>query len=334
MIGYLLRRTLHAVITIVVAVSLIFVAMRLLPGNPLLARFGQHPDAVQMAELQKEYGWDQPLPTQLVKFFWQVLTTGDLGRSIARTNVKVSDELARRIPATVELTTAALLLAIPLGVAAGCAAAVWRGRWPDRLSMAASLLGVSIPVFFLAICLREVFTFLPTSQRLPANNFEFVPLTGLYLVDTLLRGRLDWFASAVLHLALPALVLATVPMAVIARITRSSMLEVLSADFIRTARAKGAGLWRVVLRHALPGAAVPITNIAGLQVGLLLSGAVLTETVFDWPGIGQYLVAAILRDKDYIAVQAVAIVIAAMFVTLNLLLDLTYVWLDPRIRVA
>ena len=136
------------------------------------------------------------------------------------------------------------------------------------------------------------------------------------------------------HLLLPAVVLSTVPMAVIARITRSSMLEVLSADFIRTARAKGASLWRVVLRHALPGAAVPVTNIAGLQIGLLLSGAVLTETVFDWPGLGQYLADAVVRDKDYVAVQAAAIVIAAMFVSLNLILDVVYVWLDPRIRLT
>ncbi|MEX2173649.1 MAG: ABC transporter permease [Pirellulaceae bacterium] len=332
MIGYLLRRVLHALLTLVVAVALVFIAMRALPGNPLLARFGQHPDAKQMEQLKREYGWDQPVVVQLGQFFWRIVTTGDLGRSIARTNVSVTRELRQRIPATIELTGAALLLAIPLGVAAGSAAAVWRNRWPDRLAMAASLVGVSIPVFFLGIVLRSVLTGLPTSQRLPPWVLDFEPLTGLYLLDTLLRGRLDLFGLAAEHLLLPAVVLSTVPMAVIARITRSSMLEVLSADFIRTARAKGAGLWRVVLRHALPGAAVPVTNIAGLQIGLLLSGAVLTETVFDWPGLGQYLANAVVRDKDYVAVQAASIVIAAMFVSLNLVLDVVYVWLDPRIR--
>jgi peptide/nickel transport system permease protein len=332
--GYFLRRALHALATIVVAVAMIFIAMRSLPGNPLLARFGQHPDAQQIDQLRHEYGWDKPVIVQLGQFFWQVLTTGDLGRSIARSNVNVSRELASRIPATVELTAAALLLAVPLGIAAGTAAAVWRNRWPDRLCMAASLLGVSIPVFFLGICLRGLFTWLPTSQRLPPYVFDFEPLSGLFLIDTLLRGRLDLFGLALQHLLLPAIVLCTVPMAIIARITRSSMLDVLGADFIRTARAKGASLWRVVLRHALPGAAVPVTNIAGLQVGLLLSGAVLTETVFDWPGLGQYLADAVVRDKDYVAVQAAAIVIAAMFVSLNLILDLVYVWLDPRIRLT
>jgi peptide/nickel transport system permease protein len=326
---------LHAAVTLVVAVALVFIAMRSLPGNPLLTRFGQHPDAQQIEQLREEFGWNRPVLVQLGEFFWQVATTGDLGRSLARTNVSVSRELRQRIPATIELTAAALLLAVPLGIAAGIAAAVWRNRWPDRLSMAASLVGVSIPVFFLAIVLRSVLTGLPTSQRLPVLALmEFEPLTGLFVLDTLLRGRLDLFGLAIQHLLLPAVVLSTVPMAVIARITRSSMLEVLSADFIRTARAKGASLWRVVLRHALPSAAVPVTNIAGLQVGLLLSGAVLTETVFDWPGLGQYLAEAVIGNKDYVAVQAASIVIAAMFVTLNLVLDVVYVWLDPRIRLS
>jgi peptide/nickel transport system permease protein len=224
-----------------------------------------------------------------------------------------------------------LLLAVPLGIAAGVIAATWRNRWPDRLVTAGSLVGVSVPVFFLATVLREVLLFLPASGQLAAD-VDFEPLTGLMFLDTLLRGRLDLCADFLRHLVLPAVVLATVPMATIARITRSAMLETLAADFLRTARAKGASLGRAVWRHALPAAAVPVTNIAGLQVGLLLSGAVLTETVFDWPGLGRYLADAIIGDKDYVAAQAAAIVIAVMFVSLNLLLDLLYVWLDPRIR--
>jgi peptide/nickel transport system permease protein len=325
------------VATIFVAVTLVFLAIRVVPGNPLLARFGQHPDPQQIEALRREYGHDQPLVVQLGRFYWQVLTQGDLGRSIARSNASVSAELAEKIPATIELTLAAVLLAIPLGVAAGVAAAVWRNRWPDRLSMFAALAGVSVPVFFLGIVLRSLLTMLPTSQRLPLHVLgdpRFEPITGLNLVDTLLYGRLDWFGYACLHLLLPAVVLSTVPMAIIARITRSSMLEALGHDFIRTARAKGASLWRVVLRHALPSAAVPVTNIAGLQVGLLLSGAVLTETIFDWPGLGQYIADAVVRDKDYVAVQGAAIVIATLFVALNLALDIVYVWLDPRIRLA
>ncbi len=334
MIGYLARRVLHALVTLAVAVALVFIAVRMLPGNPLIARFGQHPDVAQIEQLNREFGLDRPILEQLGRFSWRLVTRGDFGTSLARPNRSISQELRECLPATIELTVAALLLAIPLGIAAGTAAAVWRNRWPDRLAMAASLIGVSIPVFFLAIVLRSVLTGLPTSQRLPPWVLDFEPLTGLYLLDTLLRGRLDLFGLAAQHLLLPAVVLSTVPMAVIARITRSSMLEVFSADFIRTARAKGASLWRVVLRHALPGAAVPVTNIAGLQVGLLLSGAVLTETVFDWPGLGQYVAGAVIADRDYVALQGAAIVIAAVFVTLNLVLDVVYVWLDPRIRLS
>ena len=332
MIGFLARRVAHALVTIVVAVALVFIAIRVIPGNPLLARFGQHPDAKRIAEMRTEFGLDQPVFVQFGRFVWRLVTTGDMGKSLARPNVSVSGELIERAPATVELTTAALVLAIPLGLAAGAAAAAFRNRWPDRLSMTLSLIGVSIPVFFLAICLREVLTFLPTSKRLP-EVIDFEPLSGLFLLDTLLRGRPDLFLIAARHLLLPAVVLSTVPMAIIARITRSSMLEMLSADFIRTARAKGASLWRVVLRHALPSAAVPVTNIAGLQIGLLLSGAVLTETVFDWPGLGSYVAMAV-GDRDYVVIQGAAMVIAAMFVTLNLMLDVVYMWLDPRIRVG
>ncbi len=335
MIGFLLRRLLQAAITIVVAVALVFIAVRAIPGSPLRARFGNHPNQAQIVALEKQYGWDRPIYVQLGDFFWQLITTGDFGNSLARTNVKVNAELRQRIPATVELTFTACLLAIPLGVAAGTISAIYRGRWADRIVSIAALLGLSIPVFFLGLVLRSVFTGLPTSQRLPpVAFFHFEPITELYLVDTLLRGRFDLFLQAIEHLLLPALVLSTIPGAIVARITRASVLETLSADYIRTAKAKGAGFLRIVLRHALPNAAVPITNIAGLQVGLLLSGAVLTETVFDWPGLGQYLADAVIRDKDYVAVQAAAIVIATLFVSINLLLDLLFVWLDPRIRLS
>lgn len=316
------------------AVALIFIAVRVLPGNPLIAKFGQHPDPAQMAKLAEEYGWNRPLYQQLADFFWQLGTTGDLGQSIARGHVSVGRELRERIPATIELTLAACCLSVPLGIFAGVIAAVNRGKFPDLVLMAGSLLGVSIPVFFLGMLLRGIFTGLPTSQRLPPQVFDFQPLTGLYLCDTLLRGRVDLWWTAGRHLLLPAVTLSSVPTAIIARLTRSSMLDVLSSDFIRTARAKGASFWRTVWRHALPNAAVPVTNIAGLQIGLLLSGAVLTETVFDWPGLGQYLASAVVRDRDYVAVQAGAVVIAAMFVGLNFVLDLIYLWLDPRLRQA
>jgi peptide/nickel transport system permease protein len=331
--AYLLRRLGHALATIFVAVTLVFLAMRALPGNPLLARFGQHPDQKQLEWLEKQYGWDRPVYEQLGMFYWRIVTAGDFGESIARPTKSVASELREKVPATIELTLAALVIAIPLGMAAGTAAAVWKNRWPDRLCTFGSLLGVSVPVFFLAIGLRALLPWFPVSGRLPSTEAAFEPLTGLYTLDSLLRGRLDLLPAVLHHLALPAAALSTIPMAIIARITRGSMLEVLSADYIRTARAKGSGLLRVVLRHALPNAAVPITNIVGLQVGLLLSGAVLTETVFDWPGLGLYVKNAVVGDTDYPAVQGAAIVIATMFVSINFLVDLLFVWLDPRIRV-
>ena len=333
MIHYLLRRLFHAIITIVVAVSLIFIAMRVLPGNPLLAKFGQHPDAEQMQRIIEQQGWNRPILVQLGSFFWQVITTGDLGDSIARSNENVSAELARRIPATIELTLMAIFIAVPVGVGAGIAAAVWRNRWPDRACMAGSMIGISVPVFFLGICLRAMFTGMPIGFRLPAFVVDFEPLTGFYLLDTLLQGRFDLFVTALQHLCLPALALSSIPTAIIARITRSSMLDVLQVDYIRTAHAKGASPIKVVLRHALPNAAAPIVNIAGFQVGLLLSGAVLTETVFDWPGMGKYIVDAV-RENDYVIVQAGALVIAGVFVAANLVVDLLYVWLDPRVRLS
>ena len=199
--------------------------------------------------------------------------------------------------------------------------------------MAGSLLGVSIPVFFLGICLRGIFTNMPIGFRLPAFVVDFESLSGFYLLDTLLQGRFNLFVTALKHLCLPALALSSIPTAIIARITRSSMLDVLGVDFIRTAHAKGASSARVVLRHALPSAAPPIVNIAGFQIGLLLSGAVLTETVFDWPGMGKYIVDAV-RENDYVIVQAGALVIAGVFVSANLVVDLLYVWLDPRVRLS
>lgn len=332
MIGYILRRLGHAAITWLVAVTLIFLAMRILPGNPLLSRFGQHPDAAQIERLRQENGWDRPLPLQLGEFFYKLFTTGDLGESIARGGTSVSQELRERVPATVELTFAALLLALPLGISAGVLAAQAQGRWPDWLFSSVALIGVSIPIFFLGMFLREVFTGLPISQRLPTTEFAFQPITGLYLIDVVLRGRLDLVGPVLAHLLLPAVTLATVPAASIAKITRGAMLDALHADYVRTAGAKGAAWWRIVWRHALPNAAVPVANISGLQIGLLLTGAVLTETVFDWPGLGKYLADAVVNDKDYAVVQAGAIVIAALFALLNLLLDLVYMWLDPRIR--
>lgn len=333
MIAFVLRRLFQSIATLLVAVSLIFIAVRMLPGNPVLSRFGQHVDPAQVERIRIEQGWDRPVLTQLVEFFRQVATTGSLGESLARNNENVGEELRHRVPATIELSLAALLLAVPIGLTAGVAAAVWRNGWVDYVCMTGSLLGVSIPVFFLGILLRAAFPGMPPGFRLPHWVLDFEPITGLYLVDTLLRGRFDLWLLSVKHICLPALALSSIPMALIARITRASMLEVLSSDYVRTARAKGASFSRQVWRHAFPNASVPIANIVGLQTGLLLSGAVLTETVFDWPGLGKYIVDALLVN-DYVVVQAGGIVVATLFVTLNFLLDILYLWLEPRLRHA
>ena len=332
MTQYLLGRLLQAAATLVVATTLVFVAVRALPNNPLLARFGQHAVPETIAAEMERHGWDLPLHHQLARFLGGLVGRGELGESFFRPGESVSDGLRQKLPATMELTLAALLIAIPAGMGAGIAAAVWHRRWPDAVCTSISLLGISVPVFFLGLCLLSIFSRMPTGLRLPAT-VDFESVSGFIVPETLLRGRFDLFLDALRHLCLPAVALSTIPMAVIARVTRSSMLEVLSADFIRTARAKGAPHHRVVLRHALPNAAVAVTNITGFQVGMLLSGAVLTETVFSWPGLGRYLVEGV-HNNDYAVIQGGALVVAAIFVAMNLVLDFVYAWLDPRIRLT
>ena len=285
------------------------------------------PDRIAL-EMAKQ-GWDKPIPVQLFSFFAKMFQ-GDLGESFFHPGEDITEGLLTRMPATIELTLAALLLAIPLGITAGVAAAVWRNRFPDFLCMSGSMVGISIPVFFLGICLMSIFTGLPSGGRMPVD-VEFDSDSGLYILESIWYQ--DWELAGLLlaHICLPAFALSSIPMAIIARVTRSSMLEVLSADYIRTARSKGCSVVRVVLRHAFPNAAVPVTNICAFQVGLLLSGAVLTESVFSWPGLGTYLAEGV-QNSDYSVVQGGALVVAGLFVTINLILDVVYVWLDPRIR--
>jgi peptide/nickel transport system permease protein len=329
-IGYVVRRLAIAVPTTFVALLLAFVAIRSLPGNPILAAYGQHAVPEDIEREMERLGWHRPLYEQFWDFSVGLVTRGDLGESF-REPYTVAEGLRRTFPATIELTLAALLIAIPLGIAAGVIAALWRGRWPDYVAMTGALVGVSVPVFFLGICLIYLFPSMPSSQRLDLRFVDYQSNSGFLLIESLLRGRFDVFASALRHLCLPAIALSSIPTAVIARITRSSMLEVLSADYVRTAQAKGNSPWRVVMRHAFPNASIPVMNIAGLQLGALLSGAVLTETVFSWPGLGDYLVSAVL-GSDYSVVQGAVLLIAIVFVLVNVFVDVMYVLLDPRIR--
>ncbi|MHC2070703.1 ABC transporter permease [Bremerella sp. T1] len=325
----LLKRLAQAVVTMFIAVIAIFLAVRALPANPVIAQFGQHAVPEKIEKEMEERGWNKPLWQQTLSFVGQ-LGSGDLGESFARPGEKISSRLSQAIPATLELTFAAMMLAIPLGIFIGTLAALWRGAWPDWISMALALLGVSVPVFFLAICLIAAFPAMPSGLRLPPGTFHNLR-TEFYFFESLLTGNWQLAAMSARHLILPAIALSTIPLAVISRITRNSMLEVLDSDYLRTARAKGASLTRMIARHAFPNASLSVLNIVGFQFGMLLSGAILTETVFNWPGLGRYVVDAI-RDYDYSVVQACALVMAAIFVTLNLTLDVLFLFLDPRLR--
>jgi len=244
------------------------------------------------------------------------------------------EEVAQKFPATMELAFAAMIIAVFVGIGTGILAAVYRNTWIDNLSMVTALTGVSMPIFWLGLILMMIFSvqfgLVPISGRLSIIN-ELEPITNFYLIDSILSGSLYSFVDAVHHLILPAITLATVPTAIIARMTRASMLEVLEQDYIKTAHAKGVAKIKVILHHALRNASIPITTIAGLQLGLLLSGAVLTETIFAWNGLGSYVVNAV-NARDFPVIQGCVLVFAFTFVLINLLVDMSYFALDPRIR--
>lgn len=332
MLRMLLRR-LVLLIPILFGVTLIvFGAVRLVPGDPAQVMLGERASPEAIARVRAQLGLDQPLPVQFAGTISRMLQ-GDLGRSIV-TGAPVTEELAQRFPATVELGVAALAIALLAGVPLGILAATRKNSWIDVLSTSSALVGVSMPIFWLGLVLMLLFSaqlrLLPLSGRLDLA-LDLAPITGLHLLDALLRGDLSAFQSAARHLVLPALTLATVPMAIVARMTRATMLEVLGADYVRTARAKGLAEKVVVWRHALANAAVPIATVAGLQLGYLLSGAVITETIFSWPGIGSLAVQAVF-SRDFPVLQGCVLVFATCFVLVNLATDLLYTRLDPRLR--
>jgi peptide/nickel transport system permease protein len=311
--------------------TLVFLLVRL-SGDPVLAMLGDKASPARVAEKRHQLGMDRPLPAQYVAFLGNV-ATGDLGDS-ERTDRAVTDDLRDYFPATVELTLAAMLIAIVVGMTLGTMAAVRRNGLFDGASMVLALVGVSVPIFWLALIALKVLGqqagLFPVDGRLSAAT-HLVPMTGIFTLDSLLRGDLGTFADACGHLVLPACILATVPMAIITRMTRASVLETLNRDYVRTARAKGLGERAVVIRHALRNALVPIVTVIGLHFGLLLGGAVLTETVFGWPGLGKYTVDSV-KNRDINSVQGALLLMATTFVVVNLLVDVLYSFLDPRIR--
>ena len=334
MLSYLLRK-LALIIPTFFGISICaFAFVRLLPGDPILAMAGEHGVTPERyAQLVIQFGYDKPVWLQYFNYLGQVLT-GDFGISIA-TKRPVLTEFMTLFPATVELSLWAMVFAVVLGIPAGIFAAVKRGSWFDQFTMGVALTGYSMPIFWWGLLLIIFFSgylgWTPVSGRIALTYF-FRPITGFMTVDSLLYGNWPAFVSALRHLILPAVVLGTIPLAVIARQTRSAMLEVLGEDYVRTANAKGLSRFRVVNVHALRNALIPVVTTIGLQVGLLFAGAILTETIFSWPGIGKWMIDSIAK-RDYAVVQSGLLLIALIVMTVNLLVDLLYAVINPRIRV-
>ncbi|MBV8791572.1 MAG: ABC transporter permease subunit [Pseudolabrys sp.] len=333
MLRFLVTRVSLIVPTFIGITLLVFVLTRLIPGDPIETMAGERGiDPVQHQRLIHEYGFDQPLFTQYGFYLFR-LAHGDLGRSIV-THRPVIEEFASLFPATIELSLCAMLFPIGLGLPAGILAAVRRGSIFDHGVMAASLTGYSMPIFWWGLLLILLFSVLlgwtPVSGRIAV--LYYVPsVTGFLLIDSLLSDQAGAFASALSHIVLPAIVLGTVPLAVIARMTRSAMLEVLGEDYIRTARAKGLSGFRIIAVHALRNALIPIVTVIGLQVGVLMTGAILTETIFSWPGVGKWLIEGINR-RDYPVLQGGTLLIGGIVMAVNLLVDVAYGLINPRIR--
>ncbi|MCK6451646.1 MAG: ABC transporter permease subunit [Alphaproteobacteria bacterium] len=333
MLRFLLTRLSLIVPTFLGVTLLTFAMIRLIPGDPILLIFGERSvDEATYNRMKAELGLDQPILVQYA-YYLADMAHGNFGKSII-TREPVLSEFAQLFPATVELSVAAITIAVLIGLPAGIVAAVRRNSFFDHSVMGLSLTGYSMPIFWWGLLLILLFSvtlgWTPVSGRMAVRYF-IEPVTGFALVDAWLEGNWGAFRSALHHLVLPAVVLATIPLAVIGRMTRSSMLEVLNEDYIRTARAKGLPPWRVVGLHALRNALIPVITVIGLQVGTLLGGAILTETIFSWPGVGKWLIEAI-RRRDYPVVQGGVLLAATIVMLVNLTVDVMYGLVNPRIR--
>ena len=355
MTGYIIRRILLAVPVLLGIVLVVFTLVRLIPGDPCRAALGERAtDEICDAYLARR-GLDQPIPVQFVRYLGELIRF-DLGDSF-RQGRPVTEMLVEKLPVTIELSLAALTFALLVGIPLGIISAYWHNSSADVATMILANIGVSMPVFWLGLMLQYVFAVLlkdsvlalPPSGRLTAG-VTIAPLyetwgwevdgfvkgvldfiSNMHLVNALLTFNWEVFRDAARHLLLPAVALGTIPMAIIARMTRSSLLEVMGLDYIRTARAKGLREWAVIMRHGLRNAMLPVATVIGLQFGILLAGAVLTETIFGLSGIGRTLYDAI-TGRDYRVVEGFTLVIALLFVAINLLVDLSYAYLDPRVR--
>jgi dipeptide transport system permease protein len=333
MIRFVIQRVLLIIPTFLGAALLTFLLIHAIPGDPIQMLLGERVvDPQRHQELLAQIGLDKPLPVQFLDYVWHVLQ-GDFGKSIQSKESVFSDFFAR-FPATVELAFCAMVFAVVIGIPAGVLAAERRGSPYDHALMGAALTGYSMPIFWWGLLLILFFSlylgWTPVSGRIDLDYY-FEDGTGFMLFDSLVSDQEGAFKSAVMHLVLPAIVLGTIPLAVIARMTRSAMLEVLGEDYVRTARAKGLSGFRVIGIHALRNALIPVVTVIGLQVGTLMAGAILTENIFSWPGVGSWLVNSIYQ-RDYPSVQGGVLLIAGFVILVNLSVDLVYGMLNPRIR--
>ncbi len=332
MLRFVVRRLLLLVPILLGLSILVFGWVRALPGGPAEALLGERSTPARVAEVRRLYGLDKPLPVQ----YWAYLketATGDLGVSIASRR-QVTTEIEQRFPATVELALAAMIFAVGLGIPLGFLAAKWHGSLFDQVSLFVSLIGISIPIFFLAVILKYVFAvrlgWLPSIGQISVLSNLKHP-TNFYILDAIIAGNWSALWDVLKHLILPGIALGSIPLAIVTRITRAAVLDVQNEDYVRTAQAKGLSPLIVDRRHVLRNAMLPISTIIGLQTGLLLSGAVLTETVFAYPGIGSWIANAIF-NRDYPVIQGGILFLAIVFVVVNLIVDVSYAIINPRIR--
>ncbi len=332
--AYFLRRLLGLLPVLLGVSLLVFAFVRAIPGDPARVMLGERATEESVKRIRADLGLDKPITEQYVKYMGNLLT-GNLGTSIF-SQIPIADDLRRRFPATLELSIAAMLFAVMIGVPLGVLAAVRRNTGVDNATMALALVGVSMPVFWLGMILKFIFSiqtkiFPPSARISDLLTFTFVPITNMLVLDGILRVNPAIVWDALLHLVMPAVALGTIPMAIIARMTRASMVEVLSQDYVRTARAKGLVQRTVIWKHALRNAMLPVITVIGLSFGTLLSGAVLTETIFAWSGIGSWIYEGIFQ-RDYPVVQSGVLLVSLIFVLVNLIVDLSYAAFDPRIQ--
>lgn len=329
------KRILVAVPTLLALTFVVFLIVKAIPGDPALMLLGERATPEALAQVRHDMGLDRPWYVQYGHFLERLIVERDFGRSLS-TNESIADIISHKFPATIELASFAMLFAVLLGVPAGLFAAIWPATLVDFSSMSIAMLGVSMPIFWLALVLTWVFGlelgWFPISGRL-GIDFYYEPVTGFVFLDSVLARDWAMLTDGLWHVVLPAIALGTIPMAFLARITRASMLEVVKQDYVRTAKAKGLAMWMVYIKHALKNAFIPILTVLGLQFGLLLGGAIITETIFSWPGIGSWLLESV-ASRDYTSLEIGILVTATAFVLVNLVVDLLYRVFDPRMRVS